>query len=259
MTTLKKEAWIGLYTIIRREWVRMIRISGQVFLPPVITMTLYFLIFGQLIGKRIGLIKGLPYPLYIAPGLIMMQVILNSYGNVSSSFYGNRFQRNIEELLVSPTPNVFILLGYTTGGIIRALVVALLVTAVACCFIPLELTHPIVTVVMMFLVAALFANAGFLNAMLARNFDDIMIIPSFVLTPLTYLGGIFYSIDMLPPFWEMLSQINPIVYMINGFRYGMLGQSDISVNRAIFITLAMVIVLVITNLRLLNKGVGLKS
>lgn len=259
MPRYSKTELISLYTIIRREWVRMIRIPGQVFLPPAITMSLYFLIFGELVGKRIGNINGVPYAQYIAPGLIMMAVIMNAYTNVSSSFFGNRFQRNIEELLVSPTPNEFILLGYVCGGVIRALIVAAIVTFITRCFVPLELTHPAITFVMIILVSLLFANAGFLNAVHAKRFEDIMLIPTFILTPLTYLGGVFYSINMLPSFWQMVSKVNPVLYMINGFRYGMLGQSDISIHRAIAMVLGFVLVLTILNLHLLKRGTGLKS
>ncbi len=252
-------AWISLYTIIRREWTRLLRAYSQMFITPVITISLYFLIFSNMIFKRIGLMQGLPYPLFVTPGFVMMQVILTSYGGVSFSFFFTRFQRSIEEILISPTPNGFILLGFVMGGLMRSSIVALLVIAISSFFVPLELAHPGIIVTMIILVAGLFANAGFLNAMIARNFDDMMLIPTFVLTPLTSLGGVFYSIDILPPFWRMLSQANPIVYMVNGFRYGMLGQSDISVYKAIGMTAALLFALVIINLHMLKKGVGLKS
>jgi ABC-2 type transport system permease protein len=222
-------------------------------------MTLYFIIFGELIGKRIGEIKNVPYALYIAPGLIMMAVIMNAYTNVSSSFFSSRFQRNIEELLVSPTPNSFILLGYVLGGVIRGLVIAILVTIITLCFIPMEMTHPYFTFLFILLSAILFAELGFLNALFARNFEDIMIIPTFFLTPLTYLGGVFYSIDMLSPFWQAVSKANPILYMVNGFRYGLIGLTDINVFRAVSMLFLMVIAVTLLNLRLLHKGTGLKE
>lgn len=250
---------VCLQTIVRRECVRMIRIAGQVFLPPVITMTLYFIIFGKLIGERIGDIHHVPYGLYIAPGLIMMSVIMNAYSNVSSSFYSSRFQHNVEELLVSPTPNSFILLGYVMGGMIRAFVIAILVTLITLFFIPMEITHPYVTFLFILLSATLFGELGFLNAMFARSFEDIMIIPTFFLTPLTYLGGVFYSIDMLPAFWRLVSKINPILYIVNGFRYGLIGLSDVNVFKSMTFLLLMVFLITFLNLRLLHRGVGLKT
>lgn len=258
MTSTTKEL-IGLYTIVRRECVRMLRISGQVFLPPVITMSLYFIIFGELIGKRIGEVNHVPYSFYIAPGLIMMAVIMNAYSNVSASFYSSRFQHNIEELLISPTPNSFILLGYVLGGIIRGLIIAVLVTLVTLFFIPLEISHPYITLLVIFLSATLFAELGFLNALFARSFDEIMIIPTFFLTPLTYLGGVFYSINMLSPFWQAISKLNPVLYMVNGFRYGLIGISDISVMKALTMLFLLVLTITVLNLHLLNKGIGLKE
>ena len=252
-------ALISLSTIVRREWLRMIRISGQVFLPPVITMSLYFLIFGTLIGARIGSINGMPYPHYIAPGLIMMTIINNAYSNVSSSFFSNRFQKNIEELLISPTPNFIILLGYVLGGVIRSIVVGLLVTIVTLFFIPLQIHSYTIVIFTALLVSTSFALAGFTNAILARTFDDIMLIPTFILTPLTYLGGVFYSVNMLSPFWKKISLYNPIFHMVNSFRYGMLGFSDTNINVAISFISFLVISLTILNLHLLEKGTGLKE
>lgn len=250
---------ISLITIVRREWLRMIRIASQVFLPPVITMTLYFLIFGTLIGERIGLVNGIPYPHYIAPGLIMMTIINNAYSNVSSSFFSNRFQRNIEELLISPTPNFIILLGYILGGVIRSSVVGILVTLVTLCFIPLQIHSLFLLIITVLLVASLFSLAGFTNGMLARTFDDIMLIPTFILTPLTYLGGVFYSTNMLSPFWQTLSYYNPILHMVNAFRHGMLGSSDTNIWIALGFISSLVILLTIINLSLLKRGVGLKE
>lgn len=254
-----KITYISLYTIVKREWLRMVRIAGQVFLPPVITMSLYFLIFGTLIGKKIGMIQGVPYPLYIAPGLIMMTVINNAYSNVSSSLFSNRFQRSIEELLISPTPNFIILLGYMLGGVIRSFVIAILVTLITLFFIPLTVYSYPLLFLSILLIASLFALAGFTNGMLAKTFDDVMLIPTFILTPLTYLGGVFYSITMLPPLWQKISFYNPIFHMVNAFRYAMIGSSDTNVTLALSIIASLVILLWSLNVYLLHKGIGLKE
>ena len=223
-----KQQCVALYTIVRRELVRMFRIASQVFLPPVITTALYFLIFGNLVGGRIGAIQGVTYVMFIAPGLIMMSVITNAYGNVSTSLFSIRFQRSIEEILISPIHNGLLLLGYILGGILRGMIVALLVFVVSCFFMPLSIQNIPLTILIMLLVSAIFSLAGFTNAMLARSFDDVMLVPTFILTPLTYLGGVFYSTSMLPPFWRMVSQFNPILYMVNALRYAMIGQQEVS-------------------------------
>lgn len=254
-----KISFVSLCTIVRREWLRMIRISGQVFLPPVMTMSLYFLIFGTLIGQRIGLVHGIPYPQYIAPGLIVMTIINNAYSNVSSSLFSNRFQKSIEELLVSPTPNCIILFGYVLGGIIRSVVVAILVTIVSLFFIKLKLYSIGLISITTLLVSTLFALAGFTNAMLARTFDDISIIPTFILTPLTYLGGIFYSTNMLAPTWQNISHYNPIFHIVNAFRYAMLGISDTDNMVALAFIASMVVFLMMLNLAMLARGIGLKE
>ena len=250
---------IALYTLIRRELVRMLRISSQVFLPPVITTTLYFLIFGSLIGPRIGAMEGVTYPTFIAPGLIMMSVIVNSYSNVSSSLFSIRFQKSIEEMLISPMHNSLLLLGYVVGGVLRGLIVAVLVYIVASIFLSIEMNHLPMTLLVVLLVAAIFSLAGFTNAMLARNFDDIMLIPTFVLTPLTYLGGVFYSINMLPPFWHKISLFNPVLYMVNALRHAMIGQGEVSMSLAMSIICFMLVSLIVLNMILLNKGVGLRE
>ncbi|MFC3908664.1 ABC transporter permease [Legionella dresdenensis] len=257
MTT--KQLLIALYTLIRRELVRMFRISSQVFLPPVITTTLYFLIFGSLIGNRIGTIEGVSYTLFIAPGLIMMSVITNAYGNVSTSLFSHRFQKSIEEILVSPMNNGQLLLGYVMGGVLRGLIVAILVYAISFLFVDIHFNHIPLTLLVILLVSALFSLAGFTNAMLARNFDDIMIIPTFVLTPLTYLGGVFYSTTMLPPFWQTVSHFNPILYMVNALRYAIIGHHEVSMTLSMSIILLMVILLTVLNLVLLKKGIGLRD
>jgi ABC-2 type transport system permease protein len=254
-----KQQLIGLHTLLRHELVRMFRISSQVFLPPVITTTLYFLIFGSLIGPRIGEIQGVSYPKFIAPGLIMMSVIVNAYGNVSTSLFSMRFQKSIEELLISPMRHGFLLLGYVLGGILRGFIVALLVFIIASFFLTIELSHLPLTLLVVLLVSAVFSLAGFTNAMLARNFDDIMIIPTFVLTPLTYLGGVFYSTTMLPPFWQKISWLNPILYMVNALRQAMIGQSEVRLSFAVGIICLMLILLILINMFLLKKGVGLRE
>ncbi|KTD32505.1 ABC transporter permease [Legionella moravica] len=254
-----RQQLIALYTLVRRELVRMFRIASQVFLPPVITTTLYFLIFGSLIGPRIGTIQGISYPMFIAPGLIMMSVIVNAYGNVSSSLFSVRFQKSIEEMLISPMHNSLLLLGYVLGGVFRGLIVAILVFLIASFFLTIDMNHLPMTLLVVLLVSAVFSLAGFTNAMVARNFDDIMLVPTFILTPLTYLGGVFYSIDMLPPFWQHISYLNPILYMVNALRHAMIGQEEVSMSLAMIIIIGMLVVLTITNMILLKKGVGLRE
>lgn len=254
-----KQQLIGLYTLVRRELIRMLRISSQVFLPPVISTTLYFLIFGQLIGSRIGTIHGFNYSLFIAPGLIMMTVIVNSYSNVSSSLFSTRFQKNIEEILISPMHYSLILLGYVFGGILRGVIVAFLVFLVASFFLKITFDHLPLTLWVVVLVSAVFSLAGFTNAMLARNFDDIMLVPTFVLTPLTYLGGVFYSIEMLPVFWQKVSYFNPIFHTTNALRFAMIGEEDVNMPLAMGIIYSMLALLTLLNLYLLKKGVGLRE
>lgn len=251
--------FIALKTIVRKEIIRFTRIWMQSLLPPVITITLYFTIFGNLIGKQINQIEGYDYMQFIAPGLIMMFVINNSYGNVVSSFYSTRFMRNVEELLVSPCPNAIILLGYTLGGLARGIAVGMIVTVVTLFFTHLQLQHAFETFVIVSLSAVLFSLAGFTNAVFANSFDDITIIPTFILTPLTYLGGVFYSVDMVPGIWRQISYLNPILYMVNGFRYGILGITDVSLITTFSIIIGAIITLFSVNLILLNKGVGLRS
>ncbi|EHL29467.1 ABC transporter permease [Legionella drancourtii] len=254
-----KQQFVALYTLVRRELVRMFRIASQVFLPPVITTTLYFLIFGSLIGPRIGQIQGVSYPMFIAPGLIMMSVIVNSYGNVSTSLFSVRFQKSIEEMLISPMRNSLLLLGYVLGGVFRGLIVAVLVFIIASFFLTIELNHLPLTLLVVLLVSAVFSLAGFTNAMVARNFDDIMIVPTFVLTPLTYLGGVFYSTSMLPEIWQKISWFNPILYMVNALRQAMIGQSEVGLGFAMSIICLMLVLLTLLNLFLLKKGVGLRE
>ena len=246
-------------TIMVKEYMRFIRIWIQTVLPPAITTALYFVIFGKLIGSQISDIDGYRYMDYIVPGLILMAVITNSYANVVSSFYSAKFQRSIEELLVSTTPNYLILAGFISGGVARGIIVGIVVTLVAMYFSNIEIYSLTLSLAVFILTAILFSLAGFINAIFANSFDDITIIPTFVLTPLTYLGGIFYSIEMLPEFWQKISLINPILYMINSFRYGLLGVSDTDITTALFIIILFIIGLFSYALYLLNKGIGIKS
>ncbi|NNF66056.1 MAG: ABC transporter permease [Gammaproteobacteria bacterium] len=249
---------VALKTIVAREFRRVRRIWIQTIVPPAITMTLYFIIFGNLIGKRIGEMEGFTYMQFIAPGLIMMSIISNSYGNVVSSFFGSRFGKYVEEMLVSPMPNYIMLVGYIAGGLIRGVTVGILVAIIALFFTDLRLEHPWITLSVVALTSMVFSLAGFVNAIYAKNFDGISIIPTFVLTPLTYLGGVFYSISLLPEFWQTVSRANPILYMVNAFRYGILGVSDIEISTAFIIITAFVVGLFFFNLYLLKRGVGLK-
>ncbi len=251
--------WIGLKTIVTKEIFRVLRIWVQTIVPPAITMTLYFIIFGNLIGRRIGTMDGFDYMQFIAPGLIMMSVITNSYGNVVSSFFGAKFGRHIEEMLVSPMSNATIILGHVAGGVLRGLLVGAMVTAIALAFTDLHVEHPLITISMVLLSSIVFALAGFINAVFARKFDDISIVPTFVLTPLTYLGGVFYSISLLPDFWQQVSRANPILYMVNAFRYGILGVSDIGIAYAYAIVSLFVVGLFTACLLLLNNGVGIRE
>jgi ABC-2 type transport system permease protein len=254
-----RDNFTAFRTIVTKEVLRFSRIWVQTVLPPVITTALYFVIFGNLIGPRIGEMDGFRYMDYIVPGLIMMAIITNSYANVVSSFYGAKFQRHIEELLIAPVPNYIILLGFVGGGVARGLVVGLAVSVVALFFADLGLEHALVTVSIVVLTAVLFSLAGFINGVFARSFDDISVIPTFVLTPLTYLGGIFYSIKLLPEFWQHVSLLNPILYMINAFRYGILGVSDISLTASYTIVIAFIALLFGLSMHLLNTGRGIRS
>lgn len=250
---------IALRTIVKKEVQRFLRIWPQTLLPPAITTALYFLIFGKLIGDRIGTVGGASYMDYIVPGVILMSVISHSYANVVSSFYSTKFQRNIEELLVSPVPNWVILSGYVSGGIIRGLLVGLVVALISRVFADIAINNIAVTLSIAVLTATVFSLAGFINAVFADSFDDISIIPNFILTPLSYLGGVFYSVDMLPDVWQTVSLGNPILYMINAFRYGLIGVTDVDVTIAFVMTGGFSVVLILFSLFLLHKGVGIKN
>ena len=250
--------WTAFTTIVTREVRRFTRIWPQTLLPPAVTMTLYFIIFGNLIGSRIGEMGGYDYMQFIVPGLIMMAVITNSYSNVVSSFFSMKFQRSIEELLVSPVPNWTILAGYVAGGMARGLSIGLIVTLLSLAFTQLGIHNLLMVVVTVILTSALFSLGGFINAMLATKFDDISIVPTFVLTPLTYLGGVFYSIDMLPSFWQGVSMANPILYMVNGFRFGILGVSDVNPFVSLGMILVFIVLLAAVALRMLARGKGIR-
>jgi ABC-2 type transport system permease protein len=250
---------IAFRTILTKEVLRFARIWIQTVLPPVVTTALYFIIFGNLIGPRIGPMEGFDYMEFIIPGLIMMAVITNSYANVVSSFYGSKFQRHIEEMLISPVPNYIILTGFVGGGVARGLAVGVAVTIVSLVFHPLNIHSLWVMLSMILLTAILFSLAGLINGVYAKSFDDISIVPTFVLTPLTYLGGIFYSISLLPEFWQHASLANPILYMVNAFRYGFLGVSDISLALSYSISIGFIIILYVFSLHLLRKGHGIRT
>lgn len=254
-----QQIMIALWTLTVREVRRFMRIWPQTLLPPSITMALYFLIFGNLVGSRIGEMAGIAYIDYIVPGLIMMSVITNSYSNVASSFFGNKFQRSVEEMVVSPMPSWVILSGFVIGGMARGLLVGLIVTIVSMFFTQVHIAHPILTILVVFLTAALFSLAGFINALLANKFDDISIVPTFVLTPLTYLGGVFYSIHSLPTFWQHVSLLNPVLYMVNTFRYGILGVSDVGVWWALSVICLCIVAMFMIAHRMLTTGKGIRS
>ncbi len=251
--------FIALQTIATKEVRRFLRIWMQTILPAAITMTLYLIIFGNLIGPRIGDMDGHRYIDYIAPGVIMMAIITNAYGNVVSSFFGAKFQRHVEEMLVSPTPNYVILLGFVIGGVARGVLVGVVVTAVSMFFADLRVNSVPVTIAVVILTSTLFSLAGFVNAVFAKSFDDISIVPTFVLTPLTYLGGVFYSISLLPDLWQKVSLLNPILYMVNAFRYGILGVSDIDVLSAFVVIVLFTAALFAICLGLLERGVGIRA
>ncbi|MDX2346494.1 MAG: ABC transporter permease [Legionella sp.] len=251
---------IALYTIVRREMVRMLRVSSQTFLPPVITTTLYFLIFGAVIGDRIGPVSGYTYTSFIAPGLIAMGIITNSYSNVSTSLFSMRFQRSIEEVLVSPMHWSIMLLGYMLGGVVRGLVVALLITCTAAFFVHLDIfKHLPMAILVLLLISCIFSLAGFINGMLARTFDDVAFVPTFVLTPLIYLGGVFYATNMLPDIWQKITYFNPIYYMVHALRQVMLNQPGVSITPDLIMMGVMLIGLLIANAILIKKGVGLRE
>ena len=253
------EQWIAFITIVRKEVRRFLRIWMQTLLPPAITMSLYFIIFGALIGSRIGQMGGFSYMEFVVPGLIMMSVITNAYSNVVSSFFGAKFQRFVEEILVSPMSNNTVLWGYVVGGVSRGLLVGLIVTLLSLFFTKLHIQHLGITIGIVALTSVMFSLAGFINAVYANNFDDVSIVPVFVLTPLTYLGGVFYSIDLLPEFWANVSRLNPMLYIVNAFRYGVLGVSDVNVGFAFLMVGAFTMLAYAYCMHLLNSGTRLRQ
>ncbi|MBM9547108.1 ABC transporter permease [Leptospira sp. 201903074] len=254
-----KRNFTALQTIVKREWIRIIRIWVQTLIPPVITMALYFLIFGELVGRQIGKVGEFTYIEFIVPGLIMMSVITNSYNNVVSSFFSSKFQRNIEELLVSPTSPYTIVIGYTFGGVVRGLFVGILVTLTSLFFTNLRFHNPVVIVFTVIMTSILFSLGGFFNALFAKKFDDVTIIPTFILTPLTYLGGVFYSVKNLPNFWQTVSYCNPILYMVNLFRYGFIGVSDVNLYFSFGFIILLSALLFYINVRLMKIGYGIRN
>ena len=254
-----REFWIAYLTITRKEIMRFSRIWVQTIIPPVVMVALYFIIFGNLIGQRIGDMDGMDYVDFIMPGLVMMSIITNSYANVVSSFYGAKYSRHIEEMQIAPVPSLVILLGFVSGGIARGLSVGIAVTLVSLLFTDFSIHSPLIVLVVALLTSCLFAMAGLINGIFANSFDDISIVPTFVLTPLTYLGGIFYSIRLLPDFWQQASLGNPILYMVNSFRYGFRGASDIELGTAMAVILVFIAVLFAICLTLLERGTGIRQ
>ncbi|MEM1156493.1 MAG: ABC transporter permease [Pseudomonadota bacterium] len=254
-----REQWLAFLTILRKEIRRYTRIWTQTLLPSAITMSLYFVIFGTLIGSRIGQMEGFSYMEFVVPGLIMMAIVTNSYSNVVSSFFGSKFNHSVEELLVSPTPNYVILMGYVLGGVSRGILVAIIVTLVSLFFSRLSIHSYSIVILVVLMTSVLFALAGFINAVFAKNFDDISIVPTFVLTPLIYLGGVFYSMDLLPDFWAGVSKLNPLVYVVNAFRYGVLGVSDVSLTFAITMIAVFTVAAFAYSMYLLNNSTRLRQ
>ncbi len=259
MNTLTQKNWIAFRTILSKEVNRFMRIWTQTLLPPVVTITLYFIIFGKLIGSQINPIEGYSYMQYIVPGLTMMAVMTNAYSNTAASFFGAKFSKSIEEMLVSSMPSSIILLGYMVAGTIRGLLVGMIVLFISFLFTHIPIRYPFVVISIALLSAMVFALAGLINGMLAKTFDDISYIPTFILTPLTYLGGVFYSIHQLHPFWQQISFFNPVFNIVNTFKYGTLGITDSSVVFGFLLILSLFFVLFLWSLHLLQKGIGLRQ
>lgn len=257
--SLLRIQWVAFSTILIKEVRRFLRIWQQTLLPPAITMALYFIIFGTFIGSRIGEMNGTDYMSFIVPGLIMMSVITNAYGNVASSFFSNKFQRSVEEMLVSPIHPLTILSGFVLGGVVRGICVGIIVTLCSLYFSDISIHSIAIMLVVLVLSAILFSLGGFINAMFANKFDDISIVPTFVITPLTYLGGVFYSIQLLPEPWQSLSQLNPILYIVNSFRYGILGISDVGIVTSIVMLSVFIVILTTISVMLINRGKGIRS
>ena len=254
------QLWISFYTILRKDIVRIFRIWPQTFLPSVITSVLYFLVFGTILGTRIGDVGGFSYMQFVVPGLVMLSVVTNSFSNVATTFFQAKFfSRNIDEILVSPTPPWILIAGYVSGGVVRGVVIGILVILISLFFAPLPLTNPFVIFLFLVLSSLLFSLAGLVNGIFAKNFDGITIVPTFVLTPLVYLGGVFYSVHDLPALWQTITYFNPIFYLINGFRWGFMGISDISLTMSVSVLFALISVLIAANWYLIKTGLGLKQ
>jgi ABC-2 type transport system permease protein len=248
------------YTIVRKETIRIFRIWVQTFLPSVITALLYFTVFGKILGSRVGTVHGIPYIEFVVPGLVMLGVLTNSFTNVSTSFFASKFMaRNIDEILVSPTPPWIIIAGYVTGGVVRGVCVGIAVTIASCIYAIPTIAHPLITILFLILASILFSVAGLINAIYGKTFDSISIVPNFVLNPIVYLAGVFYSIHQLPPFFQQLTYWNPVFYIINGFRYGFLGVSDISIGTSITVLCGLIVVAFFGAQFIIRKGFGLKQ
>lgn len=250
---------IAFYTVLRKEIVRFVRIWSQTLLPPAITMSLYFIIFGKLIGSQLQHIHGVSYMQYLVPGLAMMSIITNAYANTSSSFFGTKFSKSIEEMLVSSMPNYIILLGYMLGGGLRGLLVGLVVMLTSLFFVPIQIHHLGIVLAMAILASMLFSLSGLINGIFAKRFDDVAFIPTFILTPLTYLGGVFFSVTQLPPAWQKIAFLNPILNIVDTFRYGILGVSDVNIYYSFVLVCILFAALFIWCLILFQKGTGLKN
>jgi len=254
------QLWISFYTILRKDIVRIFRIWPQTFLPSIITSVLYFLVFGTVLGTRIGDIGGFSYMQFVVPGLVMLGVVTNSFSNVATTFFQAKFfSRNIDEILVSPTPPWVLIAGYVSGGVVRGVVIGILVLLVSLFFAPLPLTNPFVIFLFLVLSSLLFSLAGLVNGIFAKNFDGITIVPTFVLTPLVYLGGVFYSVHDLPALWQTITYFDPIFYLINGFRWGFMGISDVSLATSTSVLFALISILIAVNWYLIKTGLGLKQ
>ncbi|HIF36340.1 MAG TPA: ABC transporter permease, partial [Candidatus Thioglobus sp.] len=251
--------WTAYKTIVTKEILRFARIWVQTIVPPVITTSLYLLIFGGLMGGRIGQMQGIDYLHFIVPGIILMTVIMQSYANTVSSFFMTKYNNSFEELLVSTTPNWVILIGFVSGGIARGFFVGLAVTFTISFFVEIQTYNLLIIAVTFLLTSVMFSLAGFINAVFARTFDDISIVPNFVLLPLTYLGGMFYSIDILPSFWRSLSAFNPIYYMMDAFRLGFLGIGSVELWKAFLVPVIMIVILALIANALLGRGVSIKT
>jgi len=254
-----KEKYISFRAILDKEITRILRIWPQTLLPSAITMTLYFIVFGTFIGSQVRDIGGFSYMEFIVPGIVMMAIITNSFTNVVTSFFSTKFMRNVDEILISPTPNWVTLSGYCAGGIFRGLLVGIIVLIISLFFTSLKIHSILIVIIFTLLTTIVFSLGGFLNAIFAKKFDQVQIFPTFVLTPLTYLGGVFYSINVLPELFRNVSLLNPILYMVNGFRYGFLGISDINIWIGFWMLMLLTIILIFVNLYLMNKGIGLKN